>query len=522
MELSSFSFQYSWLLWATFVLMALAIICFEWLKKSFPAIVLLMMGAFALLSYFALSDPFLHVWDEQFHALVAKNIQYHFLKPTLLENPVLSYTKTEDYSWVETNIWLHKQPLFLWQIALSFKFFGVSYFTLRLPSILLFTLIVPLIYRMGKIVKNAQIGFYAAFLFLSGSYLIQLSSGRLATDHNDAAFIFYTTASFWAWLEYRKATKWYWLPLIGIFSGAAILVKWLTGLIVFAGWGVYVLMTQAERKQKRAWMDIVIAFMFTLITFLPWQIYTFNKYPEIITKSYEINNQHLKLAVHGHSGDWNYHFIQWSDLVGNGSQWIVLVILLIVPFLKLHRHIKISFMSWFIIVHGFFMLVPTKMPAFTLIVAPLAVLLFTYIFFELIEFIKNSRVKSLIIPVFFIAFYIYCFDRGEIKGKNPNWSFYAKEAAHFSQIDKLNLPENSIFFNFNYFGDIRFLFSTHYLARIQLPIEEDIQKLKDMGYTIFVFDNGELPQYILHDKSVAKIKVWEWPENLSDTIEIYR
>jgi 4-amino-4-deoxy-L-arabinose transferase-like glycosyltransferase len=79
-------------------------------------------------------DHFLILWDEQYHALVAKNMLKNPFKPTLYPVELLDY----DYrNWSANYIWLHKQPLFLWQIALSLKIFGTTELAVRLPSILL-------------------------------------------------------------------------------------------------------------------------------------------------------------------------------------------------------------------------------------------------------------------------------------------------------------------------------------------------------------------------------------------------
>src|SRR4051812_1318969 len=95
-------------------------------------VTLLTVLGLALRCYMAGLDPFLHEWDECFHALVARNMMDHPLVPMLRKGQLLPY----DYQqWVGNTVWLHKQPLFLWQMALSMKLFGVSEFALRLPSI---------------------------------------------------------------------------------------------------------------------------------------------------------------------------------------------------------------------------------------------------------------------------------------------------------------------------------------------------------------------------------------------------
>lgn len=511
-----------WILFVAFLVFIGSIVFFEFYKKKSISIILLILSAFGLYSFMALADPFVQIWDEQFHALVAKNLQNHFLKPTLLENPILEITSKNYNSLAQTEIWLHKQPLFLWQIALSFKIFGISLYSLRLPSILMFSLLIPIIYRIGSILKDPKSGYYTAIIFLSSSYLLQLVAGRLSTDHNDAAFIFYTTASFWAWFEYRKTKKIIWLPIIGILSGAAILVKWLTGLIVFAGWFMQIALTKTEIKQKKAWIHLIISGLIAFLVFLPWQFFVHSSYPEMAKIAQELNIEHLKIAVHGHVGDWLYHFNSWSLLIGNGFNWLALTTLIIIPFTKLRSDYKIATISWIILVHLFFMFVPTKMPAFTLIVAPIVLTLNLYLISSILDFIKNEKVKKYISIFTFLFIFIYLFDFEEIKGKNIYWNHYKTEADHFREIADMNLQKESHFYNFYYYGDIRFMFLTDFSARDFLPTKEQIEILKTKEIPIYIFDDGKLPEYILGDKEISKIKCFMWPENLNQSVEIYR
>ena len=87
-------------------------------RKDKLSILFLGLTAISVFSFSALLDPFLNIWDERFHALVAKNLMNHPLMPTLYDNPVVNMAYDR---WDRYHIWLHKQPLFLWQIALSFK-----------------------------------------------------------------------------------------------------------------------------------------------------------------------------------------------------------------------------------------------------------------------------------------------------------------------------------------------------------------------------------------------------------------
>jgi 4-amino-4-deoxy-L-arabinose transferase len=106
----------------------------------------------------------------------------HPLMPTLYDNPLLSY----DYkSWIANHIWVHKQPLPLWGMALSMWLFGVNEIALRLPSIIMSTIGIYLTFVIGSYFFSRKTGYLAALLFSINGLIIELTAGRVATDHID-------------------------------------------------------------------------------------------------------------------------------------------------------------------------------------------------------------------------------------------------------------------------------------------------------------------------------------------------
>ena len=116
-------------------------------RQQYIQLFVLTILAFALRCYMATLDPFLHEWDEQYHALVARNMMDNPFVPMLRAGHLMPYNYED---WGGNIIWLHKQPLFMWQMALSMKICGVSLFALRLPSSILGTFMVPLLYHIGR------------------------------------------------------------------------------------------------------------------------------------------------------------------------------------------------------------------------------------------------------------------------------------------------------------------------------------------------------------------------------------
>src|SRR5690606_13679809 len=125
----------------------LSLYFYFWQKDEKSAILLLLLSALMVRLVMISLDPFIHEWDERYHALVAKNMMTNPFKPMLITDPIFPYDVND---WSGNHIWVHKQPLFLWQMALSMKIFGVSPFAVRLPSAILGTVAVFFIYDIVR------------------------------------------------------------------------------------------------------------------------------------------------------------------------------------------------------------------------------------------------------------------------------------------------------------------------------------------------------------------------------------
>lgn len=168
-------------------------------KYTFALYCILLCGF--TLRLFCACDPFLHEWDEKFHALVAKNLVETPLTPRLFPVPNVEL----DYKdWDKNHIWLHKQPLSLWSIALSIYLFGTSVFDVRLPSLIYSTVSIFFTYLIGKKLFDEKTGLCAALLQAVNGYVIELCAGRAATDHVDTLFMFLIQGSILCCINYKS------------------------------------------------------------------------------------------------------------------------------------------------------------------------------------------------------------------------------------------------------------------------------------------------------------------------------
>jgi len=367
------------------------------LGKTKISVYTLVAASFLIALFFAQVDPFLYEWDEQFHALVSKHMLAHMLKPTLYETPILNY----NYGiWTENHIWLHKQPLFMWQMAISQFFFGQTAFAIRFPDVVLHAILTFLIFDIGKIIKNEAVGFLAALFFTFLIFPLNLISGIAMLDHNDFTFMFYITASFWAYVKHQQTKKLSWAILAGVFVGCAILIKWLPGLLIYLCW-FFALAYQNKNIKKilAGSKPIIVSVLVACAVFIPWQLYCYTHYPTEYQYEVGYNSTHITQAVENHTGTWAFHFNAMYKLYGSG-ELVPYIILLSFLFFLYNKTIapthKILIATAIVFVYLFYTIVQTKMVAFTVIVLPLVIIVLANFISTIISLIKNKRVHSLV------------------------------------------------------------------------------------------------------------------------------
>lgn len=506
-------------------LIAFALLLFSMLfyfsEKKKAALSLLFLGAFVMGYAAANMDSFLNMWDEPFHALVAKNMMAHPFKPMLYTTHLYPF----DYKdWTGNMIWLHKQPLFLWQMALSLKLFGINELAVRLPSVLMFALTALLIYRIGKLTLASNLGYFAALLFICNNYFLELIVGRWPTEHNDVCFTFYVCASFWAWFEYSiNPNQRRWILLIGVFAGAAVLTKWLLGLLIFPVWFLVIIYEQKQLLyQFKHYKQIAISFGIALLVFLPWQFYILNFFPLEASNELTYNALHFSEVLENHGGDALFHFNALSTLYGSGDAMPYLIIagfILLIVFTKQWKY-KLTLALPVIIVYTFYTIAATKMLSYCLVVSPFIFLgLATLLHLLLIGFHKLVKRKWIITSIAIPLLGCFCFLLMDINMIQQYHTYNTKEidfsteanlkTMKFIESLKTTLKDKKcvVFYtNFRMLSYIKIMFYTNYLSYYKVPSITDIYWAKKNGYVSAIFDDGQLPQYIYDCKEIIKMK----------------
>jgi len=463
-------------------------------SKYAAAIGLILICGLFLRVYLSL-DFCLHDWDERYHALVAKNMIHHPLKPTLYDNPVLPY----DYrNWSENHIWLHKQPLPLWFMAASMFLFGVNEIALRLPSILLSTLAIWLTYLIGRRLFSKKIALLAAFLHSTGGMIIELTSGRIATDHIDVFFLFFVELAVYFAVLSIEQKGWLLDILTGVAMGLAILCKWLPALIVVALWMIMHVKPLHASLLARL-MTVLFA---TALIVLPWQVYIHARYPAEAVWESLFNYRHITETLEGHAGPFYYHF-NILRLVYGEIIYIPLLWLLVKLAKKIRSRKRLFLATWIAVPLIFFSFVKTKMQAYTVFAAPALFLLIAYFFYYVKRTAKKWRPKWLPAVCLFLLVaqpLRYSADRLRFfraYERKPEWATAIKQL-------KNKLPANSVIFNHP--RPIEVMFYTNSIAYRRLPSREELDLVKQKGYTVAIVDLNGLPPSLKNDKDVLLLK----------------
>jgi 4-amino-4-deoxy-L-arabinose transferase-like glycosyltransferase len=482
---------------------------FKVLDKYKWAILSLFVASLAINFFAGISDPYINLWDERFHALVAKNMLLHPFQPMLYNDPVVDM----DYnSWVISHIWLHKPPLFTWQIALSFKIFGVNELALRLPSIIMASLLVFAVYRMGKLTVNKSTGYYAALIMITSFFLIELVSGQRGIDHNDVSFLFYVTTSIWAWIEYSYSGKNKWIYIIGLFAGAAVLCKWLTGLLVFFIWFIDLIQRKDERTNFGNWKALIISILICLAVFVPWQVYILIRFPENAFKAYAFFSKHITEPLDGHSGIFFFHINNLGVLYGQIVPYLILLGIYLYFVKVKESSVKISLLLGLFVVYLFFAIAKTKMESHVYFASSIIFLCLASILDTFILKVKQLS-KRLFISGFIEFFVILLLAFSNLKteslqANHTTWSIlkkYIPEMLHNKEVYlklKKTLPENAVIFNVRGYHYIEAMFYSSLPAYYFIPDKHQYEDLVKKHRIIAVIKADSLPDYLLNAPNV--------------------
>ncbi len=427
-------------------------------------------------------DKCLHKWDERFHALVGKNTMEHPLKPTLYKTPVLDY----DYKqWYSNHIWLHKPPLPLWTIACSFRILGASEFSLRLPSILLSSLGIVIVFLLGRLFFRVETALLSAFFYSINGLIIEMASGRVTTDHYDTFFqVLISLAILFAFYNAKQKTVSSAL-IVGCFIGLALLTKWLPSLIVLPIHFFLLLDAKASRAQIIKYISI--AFTIALCIALPWQIFiNLHFYKEASWESY-YNWLHFVKELEGHVDDEGFLFYFNKIRISYSEVIYLPLAFLVFRFLKKKSDFKLwALCVWIFVPIIIFSFAKMKLQGYILFISPALFMITADFFF----FLKDEYLKRPLNPVMKTFSYLvlaaiivlpirYCYERTGF-GLNPPKT--NPETSFYKNLNGM-MPAKTVVLNVKH--PIEFMFYTDYTAYSKKELSSEERKRVDsLNYAV--------------------------------------
>lgn len=197
------------------------------------------------------SEPPLLDWDEATYVEVA--------------HEAIANGRYLEFTW-NGQPYLKKPPFLFWTLAASFRAFGESEFSARLPSMVLGLGTLVLLYLSAGEAAGRLAGTMAGLLPLGFYFFIARGGHECATD---APLLFFLTLSNFALLKARHNRRW--LALAGIATGFALLSKGPAGLIAL----IVAVVAVATMPNFRAigFGGLMVMAGGTALTALPWYLY---------------------------------------------------------------------------------------------------------------------------------------------------------------------------------------------------------------------------------------------------------
>ncbi len=453
------------------------------------------VAAGAVLRAYDASDLFLHSWDERFHVLVAKHLIEHPLVPTLIEDPVRPYDPGE---WLANHVWLHKPPFALWLMALSMRIFGVNEIAARLPSLLLSTLAILLTYGIGVRLFGPREGLIAAFLHSLNGFLIALSSGRSATDHVDTVFIVLIELGIWLAVRCRDEPRLPAMALVGVVTGCAILTKWYMGGLVIA---VAAGLLLSRHPWPRVIVPLGAATLAAALTFVPWQAYVAHAFPVESAAGRQYFLRYLSEPMGGHAGGWLTHVSQIPRLFGELA-FIPLAWFLARVLPSRARDLG-ALAAWFAIPYAVFSIAATKMTAYVLIAAPAVFLMIAAGTRDLAAtrfLTTRPRLRAIALVFILLLPLRLTIEKVELFKPYDRCPAWARELRALRGVIGTG---PSVLFNEE--RPIEAMFYLPCTAYQGFPSEEEIERLTDRGYAVFLREAPDVPEFLLRDPRVTLV-----------------
>ena len=510
--------QFEYLIYVSFVIYGLGF-AFNYFNKHTRVIYLcLFLSAFLIRYFIAAQDPFLHSWDERYHALVGKNLAEHPAVPTLKDDTLF---EANNFDWQSAHIWVHKQPVFLYQIAVSIQFLGNTEMAVRMPSVLMGALMVLLLFRIATLTTNKSAAYVASGLFIFSFFQLEQTAGVIGMDHNDIAFAFYFALSIWGYVEFRENKQRRYIYLIAVFTAFGTLTKWLPACAIYGVWLLDILIHDTK-NWKTELPGLLKSFGISTVIWGSWQAYIFSRWPREAGFEHAFNRRHFSEALEGHTGSWNYHLNLFDNQYGNFTILLFVIGFLVTMADQSKWKYRVLYIFIPVSTYLVFSIAKTKSFAYVFYISPLIFAMIGYGFYLVVHFlVKHIRGQHIQFGVFGILLLLFCgyhlnthaLYKSHVLGKSDYINNYRNVLQHntaiYKQLDSV-ASDCDIIFNCRSLQDIDAEFYSSKTVYSWYPDSTELDHLLQSGYTIGVFQSfahQQLPDYITRNTSIRLLEL---------------
>ncbi len=359
--------------------------------------ILLLFCYFAF--FFALGNKTLHIWDESRNGISAYEVSKNnsFLMPT--------YNGT-------TDMWNTKPPLLIDCQAVCIKLFGNNETAVRLPSAIVSTLTVLLIFLLiSTLTKSKPLGFLAAGVFLATPGLLPYHA--LRQGDFEAFILFFSAAYSLAFLYYteRKNNRTlYWA--MSLFT-LAFLSKSSASLFFLPGIGIYILLKKELLpllKNKHFYFSLLIPLIVLGGYYLLRESYN----PGYIKAVYDNEfGGRAFTSIEGHSKPFLFYFNFLTDYALGWWYWLIPAGLLLTFFEK-NKQVKNIFIFSLLLAFTHLLIISvtkTKLEWYCFPEVTFWVILSAISIYQIINmltwFVKRPQIKEIVMIIAFIGVLYY-------------------------------------------------------------------------------------------------------------------
>ena len=421
-------------------------------------------------------------WDERYHALVAKNLMIHPLKPALITDGLLPLNALD---WSMCDVWLAKPPLAMWLMAVSIKIFGVNELGLRLPSIIISLGSLYLTYKIGKKLFNKTIALWAVFFYAVNGLLYEINTGIIAGDHVDTLFFFLFQLSIFIIIQDKPNETRSTSTQIGILTGLAFLTKWT--MACFIPLVIIPIFWLQSKRIQDVIVFVAIMVIFTTCTAAPWLVYIVYHFPDETSNILHGMVTPVTEVIQEHGGVWYYYL---NTMRINIHEGIYLPLLFLIFFLWKKPSQKLWILAiWIGLPLVLLSIFATKREVYLMMLATPFFLTMGYFLDVLyhLMLMEGRKILAWALPILFVLISL----RYTVERVKP-WVPRGVKPTYRSEIERVlssaKVPADSIILvNEPHYIEARFYYG---VIGYRYVSDQDIDLWTSKGYKVFSWSDG--------------------------------